>query len=200
MSDPTAAICERAAAFPLVDEGTACTQTSFKACGQGFLYIGPQGGRYKAMFKLAASRAEAERLATERPDDFQVGSTAWVTARFSASKPLPKRLWQKWLDESYTLATAGKSPARVKKKAAKRAASKKTGQRKTPKRKTPKTKAPKKKAAQKKGASRKVAKQTVTRKKATKGVPQKATKKAASKTASKRGAKRGTTTVRQKKG
>lgn len=107
MTDPTEPIRDLAASFPLVDEGTACTQASFKACRQGFLYIGPQGGRYKAMFKLDASRQQAEQLAADRPDDFQVGSSAWVTARFSAEKPLPKRLWQKWLKESYNLAIAG---------------------------------------------------------------------------------------------
>ena len=173
MTDPTAAICERAAAFPLVDEGTACTQTSFKACGQGFLYIGPQGGRYKAMFKLAASRAEAEQLAIERPDDFQVGSTAWVTARFSADKPLPKRLWQRWLNESYTLATGGKSPAGRKKKAGRKATSKTAVPKKAAKRKSPQ-----KKAARKKGA---------------KGV-------ATNKAVNKKTAKRKTTAARQKKG
>ncbi|MCR9197254.1 MAG: hypothetical protein NXI04_01295 [Planctomycetaceae bacterium] len=155
MPDPTAAICERAAAFPLVDEGTACTQASFKACGNGFLYIGPQGGRYKAMFKLAASRGQAEQLAAERPDDFQVASTAWVTARFSADKPLPKRLWQKWLNESYSLATAGKSPARIKEKAGRKAAPKKTAKQKTPKKKAAPKKAVFKKAAKKRAAKKK---------------------------------------------
>ena len=150
MSDPTAEIRERAASFPLVDEGTACTQASFKACNQGFLYIGPQGGRYKAMFKLAASRSEAEQLATERPDDFQVGSTAWVTARFTTEKRLPKKLWQKWLKESYDLATTGKSTA---KKAAKKAAKKKTSA----------PKAVKKKVAKKGGAKKKATKTAVTK-------------------------------------
>ena len=104
--DPTEPIRQMASEFPGVAEGTSCTQGSFKVGKQAFLYIGPQGGRYKAMFKLEASRAQAEALAEERPDDFQVGKTAWVTARFSAEKPMPKRMWTKWLKESYALAEA----------------------------------------------------------------------------------------------
>lgn len=114
MIDPTEPIREMASDFPLVDEGTACTQASFKANGKGFLYIGPQGGRYKAMFKLSQSLPQAEQMEAERPKDFQVGANAWVTARFSAEQPLPKRLWQKWLKESYKAATSDKKRASKK--------------------------------------------------------------------------------------
>ena len=76
------------------------------------MYIGPQGGRFKAMFKLDSSRAQAEELAQKEPDRFDVGSTAWVTARFDAARPMPKRLWQKWLKESYALATTPKKSKR----------------------------------------------------------------------------------------
>jgi hypothetical protein len=122
--DPTEPIRQVASEFPDVAEGTSCTQGSFKVGKQAFLYIGPQGGRFKAMFKLDASRAEAEALAEERPDDFQVGSTAWITARFSAEKPMPKRLWTKWLKESHAIA-AGAGGPRAKKPARKKAAKKK---------------------------------------------------------------------------
>ena len=71
--DPTAAIREMAAEFPEVDEGTACTQSSFKTGGKAFLFAGMQGGRYKLMFKLDASLAEARALAEKTPQDFQVG-------------------------------------------------------------------------------------------------------------------------------
>jgi len=27
--------------------------------------------------------------------------TAWVTTRFTAEDPIPKRLWERWLSESY---------------------------------------------------------------------------------------------------
>ena len=108
--DPTEPIRQMASEFPDVAEGTSCTQGSFKVGKQAFLYIGPQGGRYKAMFKLDKSREQAEDLAAERPDDFQAGS--WVTARFSAEKPLPKRLWTKWLRESHRIAADAAKPKR----------------------------------------------------------------------------------------
>jgi len=118
--DPTEPMRLRASRYPGVDEGTACTQSSFKTGGKSFLFVGMQGGRYKAMFKLDACRPEAERLAAKEPDDFQVGSGAWVTARFTAEKPMPRKTWEKWLDESYRL-SAGSAPTRAAKKKAKRA-------------------------------------------------------------------------------
>ncbi|MEL7447835.1 MAG: MmcQ/YjbR family DNA-binding protein [Pseudomonadota bacterium] len=103
MKDPTEAMRKRASEYKKVDKGTSCTQTSFKTGGKAFLFIGEQGGRYKAMFKLGDSRPEAIRLAKAEPDNFQVGSGVWVTARFSHDAPMPRKLWQKWLDESYEL-------------------------------------------------------------------------------------------------
>ena len=103
MKDPTEQIRLKASTYSNVDEGTSCTQSSFKTGGKAFLFIGEQGGRYKAMFKLKQSKPEAENLAKEQPKDFQVGSGVWVTARFSLDKPLPNKLGQKWLDESYAL-------------------------------------------------------------------------------------------------
>ena len=101
--DPTVAIRLAAAQLRDVVEGTSCSQTSFKTGGKAFLYIGEHGGRYKAMFKLSESKTEAAKLAEAEPENYQVGNTAWVTARFSAEQPLPKKLWQKWLEESYQL-------------------------------------------------------------------------------------------------
>lgn len=103
MSDPTEPIRQRASEYPNVAEGTSCTQSSFKTKKSAFLYIGEQGGRFKMMFKLKASREDAARLAKERPKDFQLGTGAWVTARFSEEAPLPDALWTRWLDESYEL-------------------------------------------------------------------------------------------------
>ena len=105
--DPTEPIRLKASKYPDVDKGTACTQTSFKACGKGFLYIGEQGGRYKAMFKLKESIPEAKKLAAKAPEDFQVGAGGYVTARFSAEKPMAKALWSKWLNKSYQLSVGG---------------------------------------------------------------------------------------------
>jgi hypothetical protein len=48
-----------------------------------------------------------------------VGSTSWVTTRFTADKPLPKTIWEQWLRESYELA-AESAPS--KKKSAKKKA------------------------------------------------------------------------------
>ncbi len=100
-SDPTEPIRLKASQYPDVAKGTACTQSSFKTGKKAFLFVGEQGGRYKAMFKLKTSLPEATRLAEKDPDRFQVGS--WVTARFTAEEPMPKKLWTKWLDESYEL-------------------------------------------------------------------------------------------------
>ncbi|MCB9857586.1 MAG: hypothetical protein H6818_18035 [Phycisphaerales bacterium] len=129
--DPTEAIRLKASQYPDVDKGTACTQMSFKACGKGFLYIGEQGGRYKAMFKLKDSIPEAQKLAANAPEDFQVGSGGYVTARFSAEKPMAKKLWMAWLDESHALAVAG--GAGKKNSAAKKTANKKVTKKKAAK-------------------------------------------------------------------
>ncbi len=103
--DPTEAIRNRAADYPEVATGTSCNQSSFKTMKKSFLFIGPgpKGVGYKAMFKLKDSMPEARKLATKQPDRFEVGKTGWVTARFTAEAPLPKKIWQKWLDESYEL-------------------------------------------------------------------------------------------------
>ena len=104
--DPTDPIRLKASRYPGVDQGTACTQSSFKTGKKAFLYIGMQGGRYKAMFKLHDSIPEATELAEHNPDLYQVGSFGWVTARFTSEDPIPKKLWEKWLDESYELSLA----------------------------------------------------------------------------------------------
>lgn len=103
MTDPTQPIREKAASYPGVAAGDACTQTSFKVGKKAFLYIGEQGGRYKAMFRLKDSLPEAEALAAKRPDDFQTGM--YITARFSHDEPMPEELWTRWLEESYGIAT-----------------------------------------------------------------------------------------------
>lgn len=101
--DPTEAMRLKASRYAGVDEGTACTQSSSKVNKKAFLFVGMQGGRCKAMFKLRDSLPEARIFAQAEPDRFDVGSTFWVTTRFTPEKPMPKKLWEKWLDESYNL-------------------------------------------------------------------------------------------------
>lgn len=102
-TDPTLAIREQASALPDVEAGTACNQHSFKTNKKSFFFIGPgpKGQGYKAMFKLRDSMTEAETLSKKDPTRFEVGKTGWVTARFTADKPLAKKIWAKWLKESY---------------------------------------------------------------------------------------------------
>lgn len=107
-ADPTESMRLKASLYPGVDEGTACTQSSFKAGKKAFLYVGEQGGRYKAMFKLQASISEAATLAEQEPSNFEVGKFGWVTARFTADQPMPQPLWERWLDESYELSLGAK--------------------------------------------------------------------------------------------
>ena len=95
-----------------------------------------QGGRYKAMFKLDASMAEARKLAEKHPDRFDVGSTAWVTARFTADEPMPGPLWKKWLEESYQLSVSPPGKTTAKKKTAKKKAGKTVARKSRPAKKT----------------------------------------------------------------
>ena len=101
--DPTDPIRQMATEFPEVAKGTSCTQSSFKAGRGTFLFIGPgpKGKGYKAMFKLNRSMDDARALAAEQPARFEVGSTGWVTTRFTDDEPLPQSIWEPWLRESY---------------------------------------------------------------------------------------------------
>jgi hypothetical protein len=132
--DPTEPMRLKASQYSGVDEGTACTQSSFKTDKKAFLFVGMQGGRYKAMFKLQKSRGEAIKLAEKEPDNFQVGSSVWITARFTAEKPMPRKLWEKWLDESYELSQAGSAG---KKTISRKTATKKVARKKAPNKKPP---------------------------------------------------------------
>ena len=101
--DPTDAIRRQALTFSDVMTGDSCTQSAFKVGKGTFLFIGPgpKGKGFKAMFKLKASMPEALKFAEQDPKRFEVGSTGWVTARFTAEEPMPKRIWEKWLSESF---------------------------------------------------------------------------------------------------
>ncbi len=116
-TDPTLAMRERAQQLPGVTSGVSCNQSSFRVGTTAFFFVGPgvKGIGYKAMFKLEASRAEAEGLAADEPERYEVGGTAWVTVRFTAERPMPKRRWEAWLRESHELSLSkGKQPLRKK--------------------------------------------------------------------------------------
>lgn len=108
--DPTDAIRRKALTFPGVAKGTSCNQSAFKAGKGTFLFLGPgpKGVGFKAMFKLGASMPQAKKLAAQHPKRFEVGTTGWVTARFTAEEPLSRPIWTKWLAESYAV-TCGRT-------------------------------------------------------------------------------------------
>jgi hypothetical protein len=114
LPDPTDAIRRQAVTFPAVAKGTSCTQSAFKAGNGTFLFIGPgpKGQGFKAMFRLKASMPQARKLAATDPKRFEIGSTGWVTARFTSEDPLPKRIWGKWLAESYEVTCSGSRKAK----------------------------------------------------------------------------------------
>jgi len=115
--DPTDAIRRKAMTFPGVGQGAACNQSAFKAGKGTFLFIGPgpKGVGFKAMFKLEASMPQARKLAAQHPQRFEVGTTGWVTARFTAEEPLPRPIWTRWLAESYDVTCgAGKTAKKTR--------------------------------------------------------------------------------------
>jgi hypothetical protein len=98
-------IIEHAGQYNNTEQGQSCTQTSFKTNKKAFLFIGEQGGLYKAIFKLDASKEDAIQLAKTEPKNYQAGNGVWVTARFSDEEPIPTKRWQQWLEESYRLSS-----------------------------------------------------------------------------------------------
>ena len=117
--DPTKALRKAAGALPDVVEAMSCNQTSYKAGKKAFLYVGPgtKGVGYKAMFKLEASLGEAESLAKSEPERYELGVGNWVTTRFSAEDPLPKKIWSSWLKESHAGATKSVSARKARARA-----------------------------------------------------------------------------------
>ena len=179
--DPSEAIRKKAASLAGVDQGSACTQTSFKVGTKSFLFVGMQGGRHKLMLKLRDSMNEAKALAKKKPDNFEVGSTGWVTIRFADDDPIPRKIWEPWIRESYEMSAPAKKAGKASKK---KTASKKTAVKKTTTRKT----TSKKSVPARNGTSRKsTSKNTTTRKTTSKKVT------------ARKGASKKTTTVRKTK-
>ncbi len=107
--DPTSALRKAASSLQNVVEGESCSQTSYKVGKKAFLYVGPGAKKigHKAMFKLEASLDEAKGLTESCPERFEIGVGNWVTTRFTVEEPLPKKIWSRWLKESYSCATKG---------------------------------------------------------------------------------------------
>jgi hypothetical protein len=57
------------------------------------------------MFEIEVSLEEAKDLVKSEPERFELGVGNWVTTRFSAEDPLPKKIWRWWLKESHAGAT-----------------------------------------------------------------------------------------------
>ena len=115
VKDPTKALRKATGALLCAVETMSCNQTSYKMGKKAFLYVGlgTKGVGYKAMFKLEASLGEAESLSKSEPERYEIGN--WVTTRFSAEYPLPKKIWSSWLVESYAGTTKS---GRARKKSA----------------------------------------------------------------------------------
>ncbi|MCH9681021.1 MAG: hypothetical protein K0V04_06285, partial [Deltaproteobacteria bacterium] len=126
-TDPTESLRNQAASMPSVASGTSCNQSSFRVGKTAFLFVGPgpKGQGYKAMFKLDHLRGEAAKLSAKNPQRVQVGSTGWVTTRFTADDPLPRSIWGPWLEESYAIVTAKKTAKKKKTTAKKKTIAKK---------------------------------------------------------------------------
>lgn len=140
--DPTLPWCKQAATFPGAVPGTSCNQTSFRIGKDAFLFIGPgaKGQGFKAMLKLERSKEQAQALAAKEPERYSAGSGVWVTLRFSAQRPIPRSVWEKWLKESFEIVGSA-SAKKVSKKKATKKSEKKTA------RKVAKKKAVKKKTS-----------------------------------------------------
>lgn len=55
------------------------------------------------MVKLRESLPEATKLAQRQPDRYRVGANGWVKATFIDGEPLPLRMLERWIRESYSL-------------------------------------------------------------------------------------------------
>ena len=87
-----------ALAYPETSEGTSCVNRAFKVRKKNFLFVGEKADQIKVMLKLGDSLEEARDLGDPRVG---VGSTGWVTLRFSATDPLPEATLAAWVQESF---------------------------------------------------------------------------------------------------
>jgi hypothetical protein len=92
-----------------VEEGIACQGTplessTFKANKKAFLFVGARAVR----LKLAASLADAKKLAAQNPDTYDVGSGGWIKIAIADGQKAPVTILKKWIRESHDVLTAPK--------------------------------------------------------------------------------------------
>lgn len=99
--------------YPDTTEGSSCSNAAFKAGKKSFLFVGEKEESWTMMVKLSDSLKEAERLASEKPDNFSVGLHGWTTLRFPNGKGPAKKLLERWVDESFRLLATKKLIAQL---------------------------------------------------------------------------------------
>ena len=92
-----------ASAYPETDEGTSCNRIAIKVRKKNFVFLGDKDDKLVLMVKLGPSLGEAEALAQDEPERYDVGSAGWVTVRYELDRELPKGLFERWIDESFRL-------------------------------------------------------------------------------------------------
>ena len=102
-SKPMKAIRKIALSYPDVDEGSSCVNRAFKAGKKAFLYMGMKEDTYNLRLKLSNSLDEAETLEKKSPDNYSVGAHGWTLLTFHHTKQPPKKLLERWIDESFRL-------------------------------------------------------------------------------------------------
>ncbi|MHC4822505.1 MAG: MmcQ/YjbR family DNA-binding protein [Planctomycetota bacterium] len=92
-----------ALALPHAEEGTSCVNVSFHAGGKNFLFLGKKAEHFTLRLKLAESLAAAQKLTTEKPENYRAGNGGWTLVTFQHGARIPKRRLQGWIEESYRL-------------------------------------------------------------------------------------------------
>ena len=102
-SKPMKAIRKIALSYPEVEEGSSCVNRAFKARKKAFLYLGMKEDTYNLRLKLADSLNEAEGLEQKSPENYSVGTHGWTLLTFPHNKQPPKKLLERWIEESFRL-------------------------------------------------------------------------------------------------
>ncbi len=102
-SRPMKAIRKIALGYPEVEETDSCVNRAFKARKKAFVFLGMKDETYSVRLKLRDSLDEAETLAAESPENFDVGSHGWTLVTFPHAKSPPRGLMKRWIDESFRL-------------------------------------------------------------------------------------------------